>query len=88
VDWLEEPGDEVALLETVEVLIDEEALGGLEDEPELVDVTEVAVGDEAGEAVGDDEPIVLLIEEFIVLPKKEVIVLFIANVTELRNTPL
>jgi hypothetical protein len=75
-------------LEIVEVLIDEEALGGLEDEPELVDVTEVAVGDEVGEAVRDDEPIVLLIEEFIVLLKEEVIVLFIANVTELRNTPL
>jgi hypothetical protein len=75
-------------LETVEVLVDEEALGGLEDEPKLVDVTEVAVGDEAGEAVGDDEPIVLLIEELIVLLKEEVVVLFIANVTELRNTPL
>jgi hypothetical protein len=75
-------------LETVDVLVDEEALGGLVDEPELVGVTEVAVGDEAGEAVGDDELIVLLIEELIVLLKEEVVVLFITNVTELRNTPL
>jgi len=51
-------------------------------------VAEVVVGDEAGEAVRDDEPIVLLIEELIVLLKEEVAVLFIANVTELRNTPL
>jgi hypothetical protein len=75
-------------LETVEVPTDEEALGDLEDEPELVDVAEVAVGDEAGEAAGDDEPVVLLIEELIILLKDEVVVLFIANVTELRNTPL
>jgi hypothetical protein len=88
VDWLKEPGGEVALLETVEVPADEGALGGLEDEPELVDVTEAVVGDEAGEAVGDDEPSVLLIEELIILLKEEVVVLFIANVTELRNTPL
>jgi hypothetical protein len=67
-------------LETIDVLVDEEVLGGLEDKLELVGVIEAAVGDEAGEAVGDDEPIVLLIEE--------VVVLFIANVTELRNTPL
>jgi hypothetical protein len=80
VDWLEESGDEFALLEIVEVLVDEDTLGDLEDEPELVDVAEVAVGDEAGEAVVDDERIMLLIEELIVL--------FIANVTELRNTPL
>jgi hypothetical protein len=75
-------------LETVDVLVDEEVLGGLEDELELAGVIEAAVGDEAGEAVGDDEPIVLLIEELIVLLKEEVVVLFIANVTELRNTPL
>jgi hypothetical protein len=75
-------------LETVEVPADEEALGELEDKPELVDVAEVAVEDEAGEAVRDDEPIVLLIEELIILLKEEVVVLFIANVTELRNTPL
>jgi hypothetical protein len=88
VNWLKEPGGEVALLETVEVPTDEEVLGDLEDEPELVDVAEVAVGDEAGEAAGDDEPVVLLIEELIILLKDEVVVLFIANVTELRNTPL
>ena len=74
-------------METVEVLAGEEVLGDLEDEPELVEVAEVAVGDEAGEAVGDDEPIVLLIEELIILLEEEVVVLFIANVTELRNTP-
>jgi hypothetical protein len=75
-------------LETVEVPADEEALGDLEDEPELVDVAKVAVGDEAGRAVGDDELIVLLIEELIILLKEEVVVLFMAKVTELRNTPL
>ena len=75
-------------METVEVPADEEALGNVEDEPELVDVAKVVVGDEAGEAVGDGEPIVLLIEELIILLKEEVVVLFIANVTELRNTPL
>lgn len=75
-------------METVEVPADEDTLGDLEDEPELVDVAEVAVGDKAGEAVGDDEPIVLLIEELIILLKEEVVVLFIVNVTELRNTPL
>ena len=74
-------------METIEVPVDEEAFGDLEDEPVLVDVAEVAVGNEAGEAVRDDEPIVLLIE-LIVLLKEEVVVLFIANVTELRNTPL
>ena len=75
-------------METIEVPVDEEAFGDLEDEPVLVDVAGVAVGDEAGEAVKDDEPIVLLIEEMSVVLKEEVVVLFIANVTELRNTPL
>jgi hypothetical protein len=88
VDWLEEPSDEVALLETVDVVVDEEVLRGLEDELELVGVIEVTVGGEAGEAVPDDEPIVLLIEESVVLLKEEVVVLFITNATELRNTPL
>ena len=51
-------------------------------------MAEVAVGGEASETVGDDEPIVLLLKELIVLLKEKVVVLFIANVTELRNTPL
>ena len=72
VDWLEGPDNEVALVEDAEVPLDEETLGELEDEGELVD--------EAGKTGEVEELLVLLIEE--------VIVLFIENVTELRNTPL
>jgi hypothetical protein len=80
VDSLEELRDEAELVEDTEVPVDEEPLADAEDDPELVDVAELALRDETGEAIE--------VEELIVLLAEEVMVLFIERVTELRNTPL
>jgi hypothetical protein len=70
---------EAELVEEAEALANEEPLNDAEDDPELVDVAELALND-AGDAAEMGELIELL--------REEVMVLFIEKVTELRNTPL
>jgi hypothetical protein len=70
---------EAELVEEAEAPANEEPLNDAEDDPELVDVAELALND-AGDAAEMGELIELL--------REEVMVLFIEKVTELRNTPL